>query len=867
MKYLKLYIFLLLILFKPSPSYTQETYEWNLIQNDSLFQMYKYDFLHPEAGGDLLFEIHQKRFTNPNMRGYSNTIISFEFNKERTVVYFLEEEGDLYQYLISSDELLYLNDVTPDNSPNSINFLQRTYTLSQVNDSIFYCTGDASVEYNINTNSSVIYRRIPSIPLINTPFEASLNLYNLFKYKDTLLGITRDYSIVYPNIKSPVDRVTWFLPDEITTHPIEMVAYHYDCDSVALFYWKYDVDVSEYVYHEIDTFGTFRGIQKLRRGAQIPGKNTIGRIKNYPGFDYKAACLRLVNLDEDESTVPGPDYKIDQLCKIENIPLGDADTRVSHSSVVDSVVISFTDPAIPCLFNAFQGNYTLINRGHSLVFLKRSNTKNMDYSAGIIQSTCTCNNLSPGQAVHYSVTAWYQGSPGNPAWGTLQLSDTVPYAGMDIENTFCLDKDSLIHIPGLLDVEASAGGTFMENGINLNADFVTLSPGQSMEFVYVVGQQTCPDTAQVTIIAYSFPETADIADIIACHDQPAEVDVSFLAGDIQWQDGFSGVYRILSLPGQYAYTVTGIGGCRSSDSFNVVVLPAPRLQQVELTACRGTSFAYESQLFDDEGTDTLRVENRLGCDSVITIISRRFFPLVAPAWDGPEGLCPGESDTLSVFSPLQELTINDQPAAAESLIHSPGLYTINGTDQNGCSVTWNVEVEAYEAPGVTLASMADTFWMMDLTPAVDFSGDIITYAWSPPEFFDCPACPFPRILPGSNGAFSVEVINNTGCRSFATSYLSFFEEDIVLPNVISIHSTRFQNNSFYLQTKHDLLYDLTIYDRWGNVHFDHKNIISNDPGVGWQPDPGLVRGVYVYVIRVYAWNETKIYSGDITLMD
>lgn len=867
MKNLKPIIFFSLFIIHSSRSFTQETYQWTHHFQDSLFQMYKYDFLSPENGGDLLFEIHESRFSHPDMTGFENKIKSFEFNKDRTIVYFLEEEGDLYQYKINNDELTYLGDISPATSPILVHIIQQTYNIFQFNDSIFYCTGSASIEYNLNTKSSTIYRRLPSPSLITDPYERSINPYNILTYKDKIIGHAVDKTLVYPDIRMPENRITWFKPAIIDESDFELVAYHYNCDSVALFYWQYDPLTQRRFYMEMDTFGVFRGIQNLPRGIQFPGQWWYNRIKNYPGFDYKAACLRLVNLDEDESTVPGPDYKIDQLCKIENIPLGDADTRVSHSSVVDSVVISFTDPAIPCLFNAFQGNYTLINRGHSLVFLKRSNTKNMDYSAGIIQSTCTCNNLSPGQAVHYSVTAWYQGSPGNPAWGTLQLSDTVPYAGMDIENTFCLDKDSLIHIPGLLDVEASAGGTFMENGINLNADFVTLSPGQSMDFVYVVGQQTCPDTAQVTIIAYSFPETADIADIIACHDQPAEVDVSFLSGDIQWQDGFSGVYRILSRPGQYAYTVTGIGGCRSSDSFNVVFLPAPRLQQVELTACRGTSFAYESQLFDDEGTDTLRVENRLGCDSVITIISRRFFPLVAPAWDGPEGLCPGESDTLSVFSPLQELTINDQPAAAESLIHSPGLYTINGTDQNGCSVTWNVEVEAYEAPGVTLASMADTFWMMDLTPAVDFSGDIITYAWSPPEFFDCPACPFPRFLPGSTGAFSVEVINDTGCRSFATSYLSFFAEDIVLPNAISNHSTRFQNNSFYLQTKHDLLYDLTIYDRWGNVHFDHKNIISNDPGVGWQPDPGLVRGVYVYVIRVYAWNETKIYSGDITLMD
>jgi hypothetical protein len=867
MKYLKSYIFIVFLLLVSSFSYTQETYQWTHRIQDSLFQMYKYDFLHPEDGGDLLFEIHERRFSHPNMTGFENKIRSFEFNSDRTTVYFLEEEGDLYQYTIDTDQLTYIEDISPATSPILVHVLQRTYNIYKVNDSIFYFTGDASIEYNLFSRSSTIYRRIPSPPEIFTPYERSVNLQNILAYKNKIIGQVADMTLVYPNVQMPENRTTWFKPENIDDSSFELVAYHHDCDSVALFYWQYDPLTQRRVYMEMDTFGIFRGVQNLPRGIQFPGQGWFNRIKNYPGFDYKAACLRLVNLDEDESTQPGPDYKIDRLCNIENIPLGDDDTRVSHSSVVDSIVITFSNNTLPCLFNAFQGNYDVINRGHTLIFKKRNNTKNVDYSSGIKQSTCTCESLSPGQSVHYSVTAWYQGSPGNPAWGTLQLSDTLPYAGIDVEISYCLEKDSLIHVTTLLDVEATSGGIFFENNINLNSDSVILSPDQSMEILYIVGQQTCPDTARIMFAANPFPETASVPDIIACNDQPVEVDLSFLTGDISWEDGFSGLYRVFTQTGQYTYTVTGNGGCQAADSFSVFILPKADIQQIELTACPGTFFTYESQTYQGEGTDTFRLQNSLGCDSLITVVLRRFFPVTEPDWMGPQGLCPGESDTLQIYEPIQDLTINNQSVLPVYLIESPGFYTIEGKDKNGCLVRWEAEIEAYEPPYVFLSTMSDTLWTPDLSPDVDFSTDIVSYAWSPADFFDCSDCPYPHFNPGSSGNFSVEVTNQAGCRSVATSYLSFFEEEIVLPNVISQNGQLAQNKSFYLQSKHPLRYDLTIYDRWGNIHFDQKNLMGNDPGQGWRPTENVISGVYVYVLTIYTWNGDKTYFGDITLIE
>jgi len=65
--------------------------------------------------------------------------------------------------------------------------------------------------------------------------------------------------------------------------------------------------------------------------------------------------------------------------------------------------------------------------------------------------------------------------------------------------------------------------------------------------------------------------------------------------------------------------------------------------------------------------------------------------------------------------------------------------------------------------------------------------------------------------------------------------------------------------------------NMRIYDRWGNMMFNIKDVPPNDPEFGWNGKfgTGLVNpGVYIYAIEVYFDNtaSSKKYSGSITVV-
>ena len=67
-----------------------------------------------------------------------------------------------------------------------------------------------------------------------------------------------------------------------------------------------------------------------------------------------------------------------------------------------------------------------------------------------------------------------------------------------------------------------------------------------------------------------------------------------------------------------------------------------------------------------------------------------------------------------------------------------------------------------------------------------------------------------------------------------------------------------------------MIKSFSIYDRWGELLFDKKNIAPNIANLGWdgtykgQPAPS---DVYIYLIEAYCDSgETYMVKGDITLV-
>lgn len=148
----------------------------------------------------------------------------------------------------------------------------------------------------------------------------------------------------------------------------------------------------------------------------------------------------------------------------------------------------------------------------------------------------------------------------------------------------------------------------------------------------------------------------------------------------------------------------------------------------------------------------------------------------------------------------------------------------------------------------------------------------VTYAWSPPEFLDCPECPETGAIPVNTTTFTVTVTNEFDCIATDEVLITVRKNrPIYIPNAFSPNADD-RNNSFtvYGGAAARKIKKLQIFDRWGELIFEADDIPLNDEFLGWD---GTYRGrpvnngVYVYIAEVeFIDDVTVTYSGDVTVM-
>lgn len=71
---------------------------------------------------------------------------------------------------------------------------------------------------------------------------------------------------------------------------------------------------------------------------------------------------------------------------------------------------------------------------------------------------------------------------------------------------------------------------------------------------------------------------------------------------------------------------------------------------------------------------------------------------------------------------------------------------------------------------------------------------------------------------------------------------------------------------FYLKAE-GVTYDLSIYDRWGNLIHNVQKIKGGDPTQAWQPSRSKVgQGVYVYLITIHTDQGVINKYGTVTVL-
>lgn len=228
------------------------------------------------------------------------------------------------------------------------------------------------------------------------------------------------------------------------------------------------------------------------------------------------------------------------------------------------------------------------------------------------------------------------------------------------------------------------------------------------------------------------------------------------------------------------------------------------------------------------------------------------------------------TDSLNyVWSP-DELILDGQFTAATSIsLTQDQLFTVVGTNEQGCSLTQTVNVSVgSSSPQAAITADADTLFAPGTVQLEATFNENYEYTWAPPQGLDNITIFNPTARIDSTFTYTVEVRDENGCSSTDTITIFFFSEClppfVYLPNAFTPNGDQLNDLLLLRGSTVDEMY-LAIYNRWGELIFETRNI--NQGWDGTYRGEALPPDAYAYYLEVRCFNgETFFDKGHINLI-
>ncbi|WP_020538987.1 gliding motility-associated C-terminal domain-containing protein [Lewinella cohaerens] len=371
-------------------------------------------------------------------------------------------------------------------------------------------------------------------------------------------------------------------------------------------------------------------------------------------------------------------------------------------------------------------------------------------------------------------------------------------------------------------------------------------------------------------------------------------------------------------PGMYFFTVTDItNGCATTDSLEVVedvVIPDVVTSDVITLFCndanvtisgqgssQGNQFTYQwwqantplptatnlNLTVEAPGTYELvvtNVENSCSASASVEILedpeAPQSFELV---FDPPT--CAGDTDgSVSISGVSGGLSpyvysFAGQPFSLNTNFQNlgAGSYQVILEDANGCQLTALAELEDGNDLWVELGDnqTIEAGDQADIIPELSIDSLALqSLSWQTAAELSCPEClNQTRITLFEATQFFLTVTDENGC--IAKDEVTIFvkkREGIFVPNIFSPNDDGY-NDYFFLQTDGNTIEEinsLQIFERWGSMVWETKNIQPDEPMLGWdgkQSGRPLNPAVFVWFAEIKLKSGEKIIEkGEITLI-
>jgi gliding motility-associated-like protein len=390
---------------------------------------------------------------------------------------------------------------------------------------------------------------------------------------------------------------------------------------------------------------------------------------------------------------------------------------------------------------------------------------------------CGCTNPN---APNYNPNATVDDGSCIPGCSTLMVSASASSLSVCAGSTVSLNSNVSGYPGPYTYTWSGADISFLSNPSSPNPT-VTIPVGFSgvVSYILSVGAGPCLQNTSVSIVVNSPTPPTIIGPPGICPNQSASLFVSGAYSTYSWSvpPGGSGPNITVNQPGTYNVTVTDPSGCPAVGSFtlNQYSLPVPQItgpatictgQTVELDAGPGfNNYVWtpggpgQSIFVNSPGVYAVAVTNAEGCTGV-----GQFTLTQAPSPTigifGGDQICPNTPLTLSAEFGYSNIIWSNGTTGPTTDITMPGVYTVSGTDVNGCTGTGTITVTSLSAPQPIITG--DLVLCPGEQSVLSVAPIYLAYQWSNGQFGPS------SITVTQPGTYSITATTMDGCTVTST---------------------------------------------------------------------------------------------------
>lgn len=153
---------------------------------------------------------------------------------------------------------------------------------------------------------------------------------------------------------------------------------------------------------------------------------------------------------------------------------------------------------------------------------------------------------------------------------------------------------------------------------------------------------------------------------------------------------------------------------------------------------------------------------------------------------------------------------------------NPTTYSVDLQNNAGCSVTLSVFIDVHPLPYVNAGSDLIIYFGQEVN--LQGTTNANSFTWHSSDYMSCTSCLNPIVSPDQTESYILSVVDTNGCTNADTVFI-YINGVLYVPNTFTPNNDGI-NDVFEIQGKEIKEFELWIFNRWGEVLYNTKNMNS-----------------------------------------